>query len=398
MSRFAALLVAAALFSFSHAARAQSSPSSALINQALDKQAKLDLNGNLPDVMGQITKQTGVPIDAVPDVWTILPWGKETTVTAKIENQTLREALEKITGKLGLQFVLKDEAIELQPVPALRRLGRKSTISELDCLNLLSTTPLQLTTDKTDLKTLLEAVDAKLASKTPYAVENRTATSGNPVPQNIPIAVPRNATLLDALEAVTTQSPATWYPWGKTIVVLPKQDQVRRQLQKDITLRHDGTDVAQVLGELSMRAGVPFRYEPGTFQELAPQSRQIKLVLNATVMDALEAICGLTGLGYQVKEDEVYIWNTNSTAVRPRDKTIAILQTDTGLQVLISESTCPPDIREIIERVKEKQYDALRKMAAEQGIKVANPPAAQPATRPAPAKAPPAPEPPGKDL
>ncbi|MDB5319549.1 MAG: hypothetical protein JWN40_1180 [Phycisphaerales bacterium] len=398
MSRFAVLwvLVAAGSFLFVTPARAQNTDSSALINQQLDKQAKLDLNGSLPDVMGQITKQTGVPIVAVPDVWAILPWGKETTVTAKIENQTLREALEVITRKLGLQFLLKDEAIELQPAPALRRLGRKSTISELDALNLLGATPLQLTTDKTDLKTLLEAVDSRLvAIKSPYAVENRTATSGNPVPQNIPIAVPRNASLLDALEAVTTQSPATWYPWGKTIVVLPKQEQVRRQLQKDITLRHDGTDVAQVLGELSMRSGVPFRYEPGTFQELAPQSRQIKLVLNATVMDALEAICGLTGLGYQVKDDEVYIWNTASTAVRPRDKTIAILQTETGLQVLINESNCPPDVREFIERVKEKQFDALRKMMAEQGFKPTNP-ATQPASRPT--KAPPAPEPPGKDL
>lgn len=400
MSRFAALcsvLIAAAVF-FSLPVRAQSSPSSALINQALDKQAKLDLGGNLPDVMGQITKQTGVPIAAVEDVWTILPWGRETTVTAKIENQTLREALEVITRKLGLQFVLKDEAIELQPVAALRRLGRKSTISELECLSLLGSTPLQMTTDKTDLKNLLAAVDSRLvAVKSAYDVENRTATSGNPVPQNIPVAVPRNATLLDALEALTTQSPATWYPWGKTIVVLPKQDQVRRQLKQEITLRHDGTDVAQVLGELSMRSGIPFRYEPGTFQELAPQSRQIKLVLNAPVIDALEAVCGLTGLGYQIKEDEVYIWNTASTAVRPRDKTIAILQTDTGLQVLINESNCPPDVREIIDRVKEKQFDALRKMAAEQGIKVANPTASAPAaTRPV--KAPRANEPPGKDL
>src|SRR2546422_406276 len=99
MSRLAVLWV---LLAASFFARGQNSASSALINQQLDKQAKLDLNGNLPDVMGQITKQTGVPIDAVPDVWAILPWGKETTVTAKIENQTLREALEVITRKLGL--------------------------------------------------------------------------------------------------------------------------------------------------------------------------------------------------------------------------------------------------------------------------------------------------------
>jgi hypothetical protein len=394
-----ALFVALVLSLMSSAARAQSSASSSLINQQLDKQSKLELNGTLPDVMQQITKQTGVPIDAADDVWTILPWGRETTVTAKIENQTLRDALKVITSKLGLRFVLKEESIELQPMAALRRLGRKSTLSELDALNQLSTTPLELKSDKTDLKTLLEAVDSKLlATKSAYAVENRTATSGNPVPQGIPVAVPRNATLLQALEAMVRQTPATWYPWGKTIVILPKQDQIRRQLQKEITLRHDGTDVAQVLTELSQRSGVTFRYEPGTFQEMAPQSRQIKLVLNATVMDALEAVCGLTGLAYQVKEDEVYIWNAASNAARPRDRTIAILQTDTGLQVLITESQCPPDVREFIEHLKDKQYDALRKMMAEQGFK----PTA-PATKPAPAKAaPPKPaapeEPPGKDL
>jgi hypothetical protein len=398
MSRLAALraLFALILLSLVLPARGQSSASSALINQQLDKQAKLELNGTLPDVMAQVTKQTGVPIDVQPDVWAILPWGKETTVTAKIENQTLREALEVITRKLGLRFVLKEEAIELQPMPALKRLGRKSTINELDALNMLGATPLQMSSDKSDLKTLLEAVDARLmAAKSPYAVENRTATSGNPVPQGIPVSVPRNGTLLDALEAVATQTPATWYPWGKTIVVLPKQDQVRRQLQKDITLRHDGTDVAQVLTELSMQSGVPFRYEPGTFQEMAPQSRQIKLVLNATVADALEAVCGITGLAYQVKDDEVYIWNTNSTAARPRDKTIAILQTDTGLQVLITESQCPPDVREFIEHLKEKQYDSLRKMMAEQGFKPVSP-ATKPTTKAA--QPPAAPEPPGKDL
>jgi len=401
MSRPAVLgvLVAALFFSWmSSSAWAQSSASSALINQQLDKQSKLELNGTLPDVMSQITKQTGVPIDAEADVWTILPWGRETTVTAKIENQTLRAALEVITRKLGLQFVLKEEAIELQPMPALKRLGRKSTLSELDALNQLSSTPLELKSEKPDLKTLLEAVDSKLlATKSVYAVENRTATSGNPVPQGIPVAVPRGATLLEALEAVTTQTPATWYPWGKTIVILPKQDQVRRQLQKDITLRHDGTDVAQVLTELSQQSGVPFRYEPGTFQEMAPQSRQIKLVLNATVMDALEAVCGLTGLAYQVKDDEVYLWNTASTAARPRDKTIAILQTDTGLQVLITESQCPPDVREFIEHLKDKQYDALRKMMAEQGFKPTQP-ATRPVTKPAKSAKPAADEPPGKDL
>src|SRR5882757_3174469 len=108
MQRLAALLV---LFLIcAPVSQAQVSASASLINQQLDKQAKLQLDGSLPDIMGQLTKQTGVPIEATPEVWELLPWGKETTVKAKIENQTLREALDVITKKLGLVFVLKDEA------------------------------------------------------------------------------------------------------------------------------------------------------------------------------------------------------------------------------------------------------------------------------------------------
>jgi len=416
MNRIAILLALVVATAFTCVpALAQNSASASLINQQLDKQAKLQLDGSLPEVMAQVTKQTAVPIDAQPEVWELLPWGRETTVTAKIENQTLRQALDVITRRLGLTYVLKDESIELQPMPALRRLGQRSTLPELDALNVLSATPLQLTSDKTDLKTLLETIDQKLAgAKSPYAVENRTSNAQNPIPPNTPISVPRNATMLDALEAMAAQTPATWYPWGKTILVRPKQDQVRRQLEKEITLRHDGTDGAQVLSERSIRSGVPFRYEPGTFQEIAPQSRAIRLVLNATVTDALEAICGMTGLAYQVKEGEVYLWNAaSSTAAASRPKTIAMLQTETGMLILITDQTCPPDIREYIEFQKNKHYDGLRKMMAEQGFKPSNP-ATQPAptaprppagaTPPAgtapkpPAKAVDPNEPPGKDL
>jgi hypothetical protein len=396
MQRFIPILVLV-LASIATPVWAQSSASSSLINQQLDKQAKLQLSGNLPDVMSQMTKQTGVPIEATPEVWDLLPWGKETTVTAKIENQTLREALDVITKKLGLTFVLKDEAIELQPMSALKRLGRKSTLAELEALSLLAATPLQLSSEKTDLKGLLEAVDNKLAAKSNYAIENRTASSGNAIVQNMPISVQRNATLLEALDAMAAQTPATWYPWGKTIVVWPKSDQVRWQLKKEITLRHDNTDIAQVLAELSMRSGVTFQYEPGTFQELAPQSRQIKLVISCTVLQALDEVCGLTGLSYQVKDDSVYIWNTASTIAKPKDRTIAMIQTETGMQIFISESTCPPDIREFIEYTKNKQYEALRKMMVEQGFK----PTPALTTKPAKAAEKPADksvETPGKDL
>ena len=101
-----------------------------------------------------------------------------------------------------------------------------------------------------------------------------------------------------------------------------------------------------------------------------------------------------------MKEGEVYVWNTQQAVgggAGPRDRTIALLTTETGMQILITESTCPPDVREFIEYQKKKHYEALRKMMAEQGFKPTGNPATQPASKPA--KAPVRPdEPPGKDL
>jgi hypothetical protein len=384
----------------------QASQTAALINQQLDKQAKLDLSGSLPQVLAQIAKQTGVPIEAQPAVYDLLPWGRETTVTAKIENQTLRDALQVITKRLGLTFVLKDEAVELQPIAALRRLGRKSNRAELEGIYLLSTTPLGLNADKSKFSELVEAIDAKLnATKPDYAIFNRSATSPDVVPQDAVVSVPRNATLLEALEAVATQTPATWYPWDMSIVILPKRDQTRRLLEKEVTVRHEGNDVTQVLADLSARCGVPFRYEPGAIQSLPQQTRSIRLVLSgASAIDALEAVAGATGLGYVVKEDHVYVWNTaaQQAAAAPRDRTVGWIPTESGLQIVITESQCPPDIREFIEAQKKKQFDAMRKMMAEQGFKPTTTQPAAPAgagaanpnaTKPAKSA-----EPPGKDL
>src|SRR5436190_23911963 len=90
---------------------------SALINEQLDKPITLDLNSPLPDAMRAIGQKTGVRIEATPAVWELLPWGDQTNITAKIENTTLREALDAITRKLGLVYVMKDQNIELQPMP-----------------------------------------------------------------------------------------------------------------------------------------------------------------------------------------------------------------------------------------------------------------------------------------
>jgi hypothetical protein len=353
---------------------------SALINEALDKQVKLDLNTVLPQAMESIANQTGVRLEAHPAVWDLLPWGEQTNITAKIENQTLRQALEAITRKLGLTFVLKDEAVEIRPVPALMRLGRRSTVQELQALDLLASNNVNLSGDRPTVKDLLAAVDQRLVElKSPFAMENRAGDSARP---DQVVFVPRNATLSEALESLTKDTGATWYPWGKSIVVVSKEDQVRNQLARTLTTRYNGVDVGQVLIELSQRSGVNFSIEPGAIQRIPPEFRTVRLVLdNASIQQALENIAGFTGLGYIVNDKGVYVWNQSATpgGGGTRDRMFGIIQLDNGMQVFVPQSQVPGDLKEYLKARTNRSFDQIRQMMKDEGFK----PTSQPTTKPA---------------
>ncbi|MGH7178072.1 MAG: hypothetical protein ACREJC_11885 [Tepidisphaeraceae bacterium] len=376
ITAFICLLLTCAVQSF-----AQKTSSSALISEALDKQYNLQLNSVLPQAMDRITRDTGVPIRATQDVWELLPWGQQTNINVKIENLTLREALEAITRKLGLTFVLKDEFVQIEPLPALSRLGRRSTVQELGALDLLSSNPMNLSTERPTVRQLIDAVDQRLIElKSPFAIESRPGD--NVTPDQV-VFVARNASMMDALEALVHETRATWYPWGKSVVIVPKEDQVRNQLSRAITVRYPGTDVAQVLTELSQKAGVAFEIEPGAIQRIAPEFRRIKLDLyDASITKALEAIAGFTGLGYIVNEKGVYIWNqTNSVATAARDPAVGLIQLDNGMQVLVPQSQVPADMQEYLRARTQRELKKIRQMMIEEGFKPTKP-ATQPATKP----------------
>jgi hypothetical protein len=352
---------------------AQSSPTSALINEQLEKPVNLDLDTTLPEAMKAIARMTGVRIEASPAVWELLPWGDQTKVTAKAKNIALKDALTAITRKLGLEWTLKDEAVELRPMPALMRLGRRATAMELEALDYLASTPANLGTEKPTVRQLIETVDQRLEQqKKDFAVESRP---GDNVTQDQPVVVPRTATLMQALEALQKDTRATWYPWGKSIVIVPKEDQIRNQLSKTVTVRYPGTDVMQVLTELSQKAGVPFEIEPGAIQRIAPEARRIKLDLyDASILRALEAIAGFTGLGYVVNEKGVYIWNAASNpAATARDPVIGTVQLDNGMSVMIRESQVPPDMQEYIRLRTRRELDKVRQMMKDEGFKPSAP-------------------------
>lgn len=352
---------------------------SALHNAALDKIQPLDLNTTLPVAMKAIGEQTGVRVEAAASVWELLPWGDQTTITAKIEGKTLRDGLEAIARKLGLIIVLREEAVELRPMPALARLGRRSNVQELAALDLLASTPAAIGNDRPTVRQLLEAVDQKLVDlKSPFNIENRASDVARP---DLQINVPKNATLMDALESIPRESRATWYPWDKSIVILAKDVQLRGQLDKTVTLRYNGVEVSQVLSELSQRSGVDFAIEPGAIGHIPPDLRNIRLTLaNATIRQALEQIAGFTGLGYVVNENGVYIWNQmTSPTGGARDPVVGTIQLDNGMQVWVRQSDVTPDMAEYIRSRTQRELDKIRIMMREEGFK----PSLRPATAPA---------------
>ena len=175
-------------------------------------------------------------------------------------------------------------------------------------LSLLAKTPLEPGQDRMTVKQVLAKVDSKLVdAKSEFAVEDRTPD----VVGSTQVATARNDSLMDALEAIPLSTDATWYPWGRTLLIRQKADFIRDRLQnKTTTRRFNGVDVGQVLSELQSIAGVDFVMEPGSIQRIPPESRNLRLVLdNASISQALDNIAGFTGLAWNVSDKGVYIWN-----------------------------------------------------------------------------------------
>ena len=386
MRRLLTLILTAFVCAFATAQAPAAQDAGALINEALDQPVKLELNTVLPKAMATIGDKTSVRIEADPAVWDLLPWGEQTNIRAKIENQTLRAALNAMAQRLGLVAVLKAQSVELQPMPALRRLGRRATETELELLDLLAGTKLGRANDKPTVEQLVDAVDQKLQQVKPeFAVELRRR---DVIDVNKPLPVNRNATAYEALEAMARETSATWYPWGKSVVVLPRETQIRNnQLGRVVDVRYNSVDVTQVLVELSEAAGVKFEIEPGAIQRIPQEFRTIRISLtgSTTVQGALEAISGFTGLDWAVRDEGVYIWNASAGGAGgagggAQDPVIGMIQMDNGMQVMIRRSSLPADVREYLDQRVGREISKLREQMKDEGFK---PSTTRPATQPA---------------
>lgn len=155
-------------------------------------------------------------------------------------------------------------------------------------------------------------------------------------------------------------------------MIVPKEDQIARQLDRTVTKQYNGTDVGKVLSELSEAAGVEFSLEAGAIQRVPPEFRRISLILgNAKVREALEEIRGVTGLDYVVKPEGIYFWNQNPPAavaanVPPGGPIIATIQLDNGMSLFLRHDDLPADILEYAQHKKTQEFKRLRQQMADE--------------------------------
>ncbi|MGF1633925.1 MAG: hypothetical protein ACFCVE_08770 [Phycisphaerae bacterium] len=369
-----------------------SGEASALINEALDQPVTLSFTGTtLPGVLEAILEQTGVPVRVEPSAYDLLPYGRRTPINVAVSDVPLREAIDAIAGSLSLEGRLGDQELVLRPTPALQRLGRRATIAEMQALGTLRSTPLDVPAEL-PLSELIRRLDERLLGLDTAAEQAGTAEPGLAIESRVTDGALRDKQVLlsgvkstaEALEAVASQTGATWYVWEKDVVVLPKSEHVRMMLQRPVSVRYTGADVVQVLTDLSNKANVRFVIEPGAVQRIPPEYRSVRLVLdNVSIAQALESLAGATGLGVLVEDYGVYIWNQTFTGApadgQPRDRVIALLQFEDGTQILLPESRVPPDVRAYLDSRVDRTIEGLRRQMEAEGFEPTAP--ATPATQ-----------------
>ena len=361
-------------------AAAPNPQTSALINQQLDAPIDLSVvNRRLPDVLEQIKQKSGVPFVVSEETYSLLPYGQDTPINVNGRG-TLRQTLELIGSALGLEYVLRSENVEFRPLPALERTGRRATVQDLAGLDLLRQTRLSLEEDRPTVAQVLEAIDLKLQELDVAAGQKNELPPGFQIENRLdetlrqrPVFIGRNATLLSALEAITEQTAATWYPWGDSFIVLPKDQWVRRRLEEPVTLSIPQVDVQEAILELQQVTGVPFAIEPGAVQRVPEQFRRVRLYIpGRSVRSALESLGSLTGLGYIVSDDGVYVYyaadgerGAGPPGAGSVEQPSLLVDLGDGTSLLLYPADLPEELRSRLEGRRRQAIEQLRQKLLE---------------------------------
>ncbi len=309
----------------------------ALIQEALDQPVDFEvIDKPILEAFLIIAEKTGVPLWIDPDTIRLLPHGENTTMSARMTNIPLRAGIDRLLDPIGMEYRIVGGRVEVTACPAMRRIGRAATWSELQTLEWAGKTEWEASMATTD----------EFRHRFQFMVDM-------PDPYEMLVTAMNRAgagTVHDVLMIACKQLQWAWYPTNERIAIISANEQVLRDLQQPVTIHANHQPMTDVIAKLSRKCGISMSIEPGAIATLPPDARnRFMLVLEDAPVDrGLQAIRA-TGLDYRFTDGGIEWFSTLPSRDDNGDPVVAIivLPGDDGeVQILIRESELPPDLRE----------------------------------------------------
>jgi hypothetical protein len=332
-----------------------------LLEEALDQPiASLRVEVQpLHDALEQIEQVTGVRFVLADEALDYMPYGARTRVSVVVSDLALRPALERLLDGLGLAMRVQEDHVFVYPGPVLERVGRRLTVAEVGLLSRLAAARWS-ELDRDDL-----AMQYTLDPNT--APAERLAQA---------LAQVHNVNATRELEAATRALGWVWVPDGGAVTLRSQVEDVRLRLEHVVAVDYQRAPLEEVLVDLGQRVGVTVSFEPGVLARVAARERAVDLSHPGTsVRQALERLCGSTGLRYEVRPEGVHISGPpQAEAARPIAGggrlvrvNIALEQSGISVDYIIREDELPPAVRAQCEERLQRVMEELGRGAANKG-------------------------------
>ncbi len=270
------------------------------LDEVVDFQAS---NMPIEGLFGKLSQETGVGFVVTQDALDMLPYGSQTNLDVQLKDVRLREAIDRIAASQALDWSIREGAVQIVPSEPLKRMIHRPSFDELSLLSSILTAKLEKGSSlEAPFEQLREATgeeDLRLALHVPVKREELLGRGEFRLP----------GTGRQWLDMMTHGNGWTWFLSGDSIVILPREEQMRRQLQARVSLRYRGARLIDVLLELALASGAKLHLQPGVLGMLPEAQREnLNLIMaEATVDQALEVISGATGLKFNVTAEGISV-------------------------------------------------------------------------------------------
>jgi hypothetical protein len=352
------------------------------LHKALDKPVDFEVaDAPIGEVFRGLSQRSGVPMEVDPDTLELLPYGAQTRLRVRLKNIPVRAALTDVLARQSLRWTIDKGRVRIVPADALYRLCRRATFGELSVLGRLYAMKLDVPEEGLDvLAQLRESTETSNLSNLTLSLRI-PASHGDEARAIRENALGRARQALPCtgaewLDRMCLGQDWTWYVEGERIVVLPKVEQLARQLGRDVTLRYRQAKLQDVLFELAREGRFRLIMEPGVMTHLAPHvAENVNLIASEmTIDEVLEGLSGATGLeftktpeGLRVSASDA-LKGTDDGSSRPRSpffvKMSVPLSGGATAEVFVRGDELPEEIVERIERQKLDLIERLRPASA----------------------------------